>query len=133
MFPSATYAAVRQRRLRSIQLRGTPELIAALDTGKISFMRAETISRLGARQQRRILEREQFKENAQRLAAEALRDLLAQAKRIDLKEVAEAIRCTVSQAPLERALILEHRFSRPPHGESHSAPPPDQAHAGRFP
>jgi hypothetical protein len=110
MFPSATYQAVRTRRLRGIRRRATPELSEALDTGKISFMRAETLSRLGARQQRRILAQEQRKEDAQRLAAEALHSILAQEKgRIDLRQLADAIRLTVSQAqeaPVrERALI----------------------------
>jgi hypothetical protein len=84
--------------LRGIRRRATPELSEALETAKISFMRAETLSRLGAQQQRRILAREQLKEDAQRLAAEVLHDFLAQRQRIDLMQIADAIRLTVSQA-----------------------------------
>ena len=98
MFPSATYAAVKARRLRSIERRATPELSAALAVGEISLNKAEMLSCLGARQQRRILNQEQRKEDAQRLAAQALHDFLAQEKgRIDLKQVARRIVETIRQ------------------------------------
>jgi hypothetical protein len=61
-------------------------------------MRAEAISRLSARQQRRILAQAQRKEDAQQLAAQTIHGLLECGQRIDLKEVAEAIRLTVSRS-----------------------------------
>ena len=99
MYRSATYAAVKQRRLRSIERRATPELSEAFAAGQLSLRRTEILSQLSPERQRRILRQEHLQEQGERLAAQVLRDFLAQAKQIDLKEVADAIRCTVSQAP----------------------------------
>jgi hypothetical protein len=114
MFPSATYAAVKARRLRSIERRATRELSEADADGRLSLNKAEILSQLSPARQRRILAQEQRKEDAKRLAAETLRDLLAHAKRIDLKEVADTICCTVSHAPKRAPSFLGLRNDKDP-------------------
>jgi hypothetical protein len=98
MFASATYAATKQRRLRAIARRATPELSEAFSQGELSLRRTELLSKLSPARQRQILAKEQRKEDAQRLAAQALHDFLAQEKgRIDLKQVARRIVETIRQ------------------------------------
>ena len=98
MFASATYQAVKARRLRSIRRRATRELSEALASGQLSLRRAEIVSRLSPARQRRILAKEQLQEQGERLAAQALHDFLAQEKgRIDLKQVARRIVETIRQ------------------------------------
>jgi hypothetical protein len=98
MYRSATYAAVKQRRLRSIERRATRELSEAFAGGALSLRKAEMLSRLSPARQRRILRQEQLQEQGERLAAQALHDFLAQEKgRIDLKQVARRIVETIRQ------------------------------------
>jgi hypothetical protein len=98
MFPSATYQAVKARRLRSIRRRATRELTVALAGGELSLRKAEILSQLSPARQRRILRQEQLQEQGKRLAARALHDFQAQEKgRIDLKQVARQIVETIRQ------------------------------------
>jgi hypothetical protein len=97
MYPSATYQAVRTRRLRSIERRATSQLREAFAAGELSMNRAEILSKLSPTRQRQILAHEQFEKNAQRVAAAVLHDLLSRGQRIDLSAIADAIRSSVSR------------------------------------
>jgi hypothetical protein len=95
MYPSATYRAVKARRLRSIQRRATRELSEAFAAGRLSLNKAEVLSQLSPARQRRILAQEQQKEESQRLAALAISSILAQESRPDLVQVAQTIAETI--------------------------------------
>ena len=100
MYPSATYAAVRARRLRSIHRRATRELSEAFAAGKLSLNRTEILSQLSPARQRRILAREQLKEDAQWLAARAIALFLqTQDAPIQLSEVTSRIIETIRYTP----------------------------------
>ena len=97
-FPSQTYSQCKRRRQDRIRRLAIPEVSAALSQGEISLRRAEALSRLPMRQQKKELARE-LRESSergqgQRLAAEAIERFLAgqNGSRIDLGKLAFVVR-----------------------------------------
>jgi hypothetical protein len=91
MFPSATYEAVKRRRLAGITARASPELLAALTSGRISIRQADMLSRQPARKQRQALWQEQQKHKSQLAAAQVIRPVLATEGRPELRQISKSI------------------------------------------
>ena len=98
MFPSQEYRQVKNRRIKRNSRTAIPSVIDALSRGEISLRRAEALSRLSPKLQKKELER-QLKESfdraqGQRIAAEVIERFLAgqNGSRIDLGKLAFVIR-----------------------------------------
>jgi hypothetical protein len=97
-FPRQTYNQCKRRRQDRIRRRAVPELSAAMEHQKISLRRAEALSRLSPKLQKKELARElresSERSQGQRLAAEVIERFLAgqNGSRIDLGKLAFVIR-----------------------------------------
>jgi hypothetical protein len=90
-----TRARVRRKHengLRRIERAATPELVKTYGEGRLSLRAYERLSKLSPRRQRKAVELDRHKEQAQNLAAVAIRSVLARKpQRIDLKLIAAKI------------------------------------------
>ena len=92
VFASQSYAEARARRLRRIERRATAELQEAYQEGRLSLRAYDQLSKLPAVRQKKAVESDRNKEQAQTQAAAAIRRVLARkVQRIDLGLVAAAI------------------------------------------
>jgi hypothetical protein len=91
-FASQGYAEARKRRLRRIERIATAELVEAFSQGRLSLRQYDRLSRLLPVRQRKAVQLDRHKEQAQNLAAAAISSVLAQKpQRIDLALIASKI------------------------------------------
>jgi hypothetical protein len=93
-YPSDSYASDKARRLRRIKGRACPELTSAFEAGEISLRQFDLRSRLGVRQQKRIIAAEGARSTAALIAAATINrflDNMGTGTPIQLREVAAAI------------------------------------------
>ena len=94
-YPSDSYASDKARRLRRIARRSSAELTRAFEAGEISLRQYDLRSRLGVRQQKRVVAAERARSTACLVAATTINqflDSLATGTQVRLREVAAAIR-----------------------------------------
>ena len=102
-YPSESYQATKDRRLRRSERSATPELMDSFAIGKLSLRQFDQLSRLPVRQQRATLARQQQESEHARLAAKVISDLLDQAPpglEIRLSAIANAIHQAVTECPV---------------------------------
>ena len=91
----------RAKRISRIERRGTPELVEAMRSGKISSRTADTLFYLPAEEQRVQLKRRlaavEQREHRSQTAAQVIRDYLGGAQRVDLVELQVAIRSALER------------------------------------
>jgi hypothetical protein len=93
-FPSDSYTNEKPRRLRRIASRSSAELTRAFEAGEISLRQYDLRSRLGVRQQRRLIAAEKARSIAALIAAETVNrflDDIGTGTPIQLSEVVAAI------------------------------------------
>jgi hypothetical protein len=92
VFASQSYEAARKRRLRRIAKRATAELTQAYEEGRLSLRAYDLVSRRSPSQQRKTVMSDRVQEQAQNLAAAAIRRVLTHKEQpIDLMQIASAI------------------------------------------
>jgi hypothetical protein len=97
-YPSDSYQADRERRLRRIKGRACPELTQAFETGEISLRQYDLRSRLRVRQQKRLIAAEKAKIASALVAADTINqflDGLSSGAPLKLREVVVAISSAV--------------------------------------
>jgi hypothetical protein len=89
-------STTKDKRIRRIERRGTPELVQAMRTGQISVRTADSLFYLPAQEQRVQLEcrlqAAEQRERRSRLAAGVIRSYLGAHKQIDLEALRSRIR-----------------------------------------
>jgi hypothetical protein len=89
-------STTKAKRISRIERRGTPQLVEAMRTGKISVRTADSLFYLPAEEQRMQLQRRlqaaEQREHGSQTAARVIRDYLSCTKRVDLGELQRKIR-----------------------------------------
>ena len=89
-------STTKDKRIRRIERRGSPELVQAMRKGQISIRLADSLFYMPAEEQRRELECRlkavEERQRRSRLVAATIRTYLGTAKRIDLGELQGRIR-----------------------------------------
>jgi hypothetical protein len=97
-FPSDSYASDKARRMRRIKGQACSELTQAFEAGEISLRQYDLRSRLGIRQQKRIIAVERARGTSALVAADTINqflDNLGTGTPLSLREVAAAISSAV--------------------------------------
>jgi hypothetical protein len=97
-YVSNSYANDKARRLRRIKGQACPELTQAFEAGEISLRQYDLRSRLGVRQQHRIIAAQKARSAAALIAADTIEqflDSLGTGTPIQLREVVAAISSAV--------------------------------------
>jgi hypothetical protein len=97
-YPSDSYQADKERRLRRIKGQACPELTQAFEAGKISLRQFDLRSRLEVRQQKRLVAAERARISSTLVAAATINqflDNMGTGTPIQLREVAAAISSAV--------------------------------------
>jgi hypothetical protein len=97
-----TGTSSKEMRENRIRTRGSPQLRAAFAAGEITCYRADEIAKLPADQQKIALgqwtSRSLCRSRGQAIAAKVIRRALRRRARVDLGEIAEAIRAAIALA-----------------------------------
>ena len=118
VFASQRYAEARARHLRRIGMRASAELQAAYQEGRLSLRAYDQLSKRSPSQQKKAVEFDRNKEQAQTKAAAAIRKVLARKLRcIDLGLVARAIIASIRSvsASHSRTRSVSHAASNRHH------------------
>jgi hypothetical protein len=91
-YASDSYASNKERRLCRIRRRTCSELACAYEHGNLSLRRFDQLSRLGLRQQRRMIAAEKLRSTAATIAAQAIEKVLDEAGAVRLPQISTAIR-----------------------------------------
>jgi hypothetical protein len=97
-YDSDSYAYTRERRLRRIRHSACAELTQAFEAGEISLRQYDLRSRLGVRQQHRIIAAQKARSAAALIAADTIEqflDSLGTGTPLSLREAAGAISSAV--------------------------------------
>jgi hypothetical protein len=101
VYASQSYEKARARRLRRIERRATAELKEAYSEGRLSLRAYDELSKLSPKSQQKTIKSDRHKEQAQNLAAAAIRAVLAhKPQRIDLGLIAAKVITAIRGAPI---------------------------------
>lgn len=100
---------MRERRIRSTAI---PELRVALEAGLVTTYRAGEIAKLPADQQTAVLaqwtNRSLCRTRGQEIAAQVIRKALRRRSRVDLGEIASAIRAAIELGQSVKIVVEDH-------------------------